>query len=293
MRSSVLRFVVRTKLADVDFASADTKIRIKNVSIKELIEQTLRPHGVMPSDIEYRCDAAREVMTGRPTKGGKPAKDLAALTEQQAAVQPGETNRAFLDRHLRRHGLLIWDGADGKIVVGEPDDVQEPLYQFRCLRGPEGQFNNFTSTERTFDVSGVPTSVTAFGTAGGADFRRSKVSARLVNEELTEQLFHRPVLIVDDGMKTNQLAQRTVAREFAERLRRSDYLPIVCDSLGYADRVGGDRPPFVVDTCAEIITSTGGGSIGKYYIEEVQLSRDPRSGDAANLTAVKAGTWIL
>lgn len=293
-QASVLRFVVRTKLADIEFAAADSKVRVKGVSIRQMVEAVLAPAGILAADIEYRADAAREVMTGRSTKGAREPKDLTPLTEQQAAVQPGETIKAFLDRHLRRHGLMIWDGPDGKVVVSEPDDDQESIYVFRCLRDNEGQFNNFLGSERTHDITGVPTSVTAYGNTGGADFRQSKISARKVNDELTALGFWRPALIIDKGMKTTELAQRTVAREYSERVRRQDFVPIQADGLGFADgTTHEERIPYSHDTCADLILGTAGGSIGKYYVEEVTLTRDARSADQAQLICVAAGTWAL
>lgn len=291
-RSSVVRFVVRTILADLEYDSASLRIQQKsNPSIKQIVEQALGLAGVPASMVEYRADVARNLFTGAPARGAAPRKDLDLLKEEQASMQPGETVKAFLDRHLMRHGLMIWDGPDGKLVVGEPDDDQEETYTFRCFRGAAGKFNNILSLDRTRDATGAPTQVFVFGTGGKREFAKAKVAALRENPELIGAGFQRRLVIVDEGVKSKELAERTAARAFSERIRKQDCLIVTADGLAYRD--GRARIPYAPDTTCFIMADTVGGSLGKFYIEQTLLRRSPMGGDIAEVQVVKAGTWTL
>jgi len=300
-QSSVLQCVFRTKLSDMNIGAADTKIRVKNASLKDIIEKAVAPFGITPAMIQYRANVARDAMTGKPTAGGRAPKDLEPLQEKQANVQPGETTYAFLVRHLRRHGLMIWDSPDGGIVISAPDDEQDAIYFFRCFRGTEGAANNCLRIERIEDVSGAPTSLFAFGYGGGQDFQRAKVSAGKTNTALIRAGFaepgdqlvgHRPVIITEEGIRTRELAQRVVAREFSERIRRQDAWAIEVDGLAFRERAGDDAP-YAIDTCCDAVADTLGGATGRFYVEEVIGRVSPAEGCRSFLQAVVAGTWAL
>jgi len=290
-QSSVVRATLRTKLADIEYAAADPRVRVKGRSIKEVIEAVLKSQGIEPSAIEYRADVSREIITGRRAGGARAPKNLEPLKEDQAAVQPMETVKAFLDRHLRRHGLMIWDSPDGKLVISEPDDDQDSLFVFRCFRGAEAQGNNVISIDRTEDGSTAPTSLNVYGFGGGRDFRRAKVSAARANDRFRDGEFFRPLLIVDEGVRRTELAERTAAREFSERIRRMDFLIVTTDGLSF--REAQDLTPYAPDCCADVFSENLGGALGKYYVEQTLLRRTPNMGSIAELQVVKAGTWVL
>jgi prophage tail gpP-like protein len=210
----------------------------------------------------------------------------------------GETTLAFLQRHLRRFGLMIWDGPDGRVVVAEPDDDQDSIYEFRCFRDEAGQGNNVTRIARIEDVSGVPTSLSVFGYSGGLDYQRSKVSTLVTNQALIESGFalggeavvgFRPMVIVDDGVRTAELARRTANREFSERARRSDVIAVETDRYADAD----DGAVYAIDTCCEAYVETLGGAAGKYYIEEVTYQLSVDAARRCAISASKAGSWVL
>jgi len=295
-QSSVVRFVVRTIMADLASTAADPRVRVKNRSIREVIEAVLFTMTDLDESsagltIEYRGDVARELITGRKTRGGAARKDLEPLKEEAAAVQPGETVKAFLDRHLRRHGLMLWDSPSGALVISEPDDDQEATYNFRCMRGPEGKYNNVLSIDRSRDATSAPSNVLIFGYGGGKDFRRSKINATRSSREILNAGFRREVMILDEGIKTKELAERAAAREFSERTRRLDTFVISADGLSYTER--GGRINYAPDTTCNIIADTIGGSVGKYYAEQVMLRRTAEGGDIMQMQCVKAGTWTL
>lgn len=297
-QSSTLRCVVRTRLADMASGTVDSRIKVQKLSIRDLVLRALAPHGFAEADVDFRGDVSRDVMTGKPARGGKPAKDLAPLKIEAAAPQVGEFTLPFLQRHLRRFGLMIWDGPDGRIVVAEPDDEQDSIYEFRCFRGAEGQSNNLLRVARVEDVTGVPTSLTVFGYGGGLDYQRSKVSSLVSNQPLIDAGFalpgertvgYRPTVIVDDGVRTAEHARRTAYREFSERTRRSDVVTIETDRYSDAD----DGAVYSIDTCAEVYVEALGGAVGKYYVEEVTYRVSTDSARRCALSMVRSGSWVL
>jgi prophage tail gpP-like protein len=290
-RSSTLRCVVRTKTADMEIGSADPRIKVAKLSIKDVVLKAVATHGIAATDVVFHGDVSRNIMTGKSSSGAKAQKDLAPLKEEQAAVQPGETTKSFLDRHLRRHGLMMWDSPDGKIVVASPDDDQDPIYTFRVFRGAEGANNNVLALERVEDVSGVPSEMFVFGYGGGKDYQKTKISSSIRNESMIAAGFNRPVMILDEGVKTLELAIRTSRREYSERSRRQDAWVVSLD--GFSFREGGTDIPYAFDVCCDIIAETLGGTAGKYYVEEVSMTMDPDGGQLCSLQVVKAGSWSL
>ncbi len=287
----VQSFVIRTKMSDAAYSSAPQGIRLKGASIKEFVLACYEGIGLTEKDFDFQADASRDLMTGKDSKGQRPEKPLDQLKAEQAKVNPPETIFAAVDRHLRRHGLLHWDGGDGRIVVAAPDDTVEPMATLVSRRPPNGQYNNILSIERTRDVSQSPTVLAVFGVGGSADFSATKVSSLLYNQDLITRGFRRNVVIIDEALKTKAIAGSRANREFATRNRGLDRITITVDGLSY--REAGERLPWSPDTTVDVYTEQLGGAIGTYYVEDVEISRSASASDITRLTLVKQGVWVL
>lgn len=290
-QSSTQSFVVRTKLSDAIYSSAPQNIRLKGASIKQFVLACYTGLKLTEADFDFRVDASRDLMTGKPSRGARPSPPLEPLTEEQLKIGPPETIFAAVDRHLRRHGLLHWDGPDGRIIVGKPDDTQEAIGVLRSLRSPYGQFNNVVSIERTLDVSQSPTVLGVFGAGGKQSFAKTKISSVLFNEDLIRRGFYRTIVIVDEALKTKGIAGARANREFAIRNRSLNRLNVTLDGLSYRD--GAELLPWAPDTVVEVIADQMGGTLGNYFVEEVEMSRTASEGDRTRLTLVKQGVWVL
>lgn len=290
-QSATQSFIVRTRLSDAMYASAPQGIRLKGASIKQFVLACYEAVGLGEADFDFVGDVSRDLLTGKDTKGGKPKRILEPLKEEQQKVNPPETVFAAVDRHLRRHGFLQWDGPDGRIVIASPDDQQAPMARLLCRQPPHGQQNNVVSIERTRDVSQSPTTLSTFGVGGSADFRRTRVSSILYNQDLIRRGFRRGVVINDEGLKTKELAGARGNREFATRNRGLDRLTVTVDGLSYRD--GNRLVPWAPDTTVDIFTHVLGGAMGIYFTEEVEMTRSDGSGDLTRLSLVKQGVWVL
>lgn len=290
-QSNTQRFVIRTRLTDAAYNSAPHHLRFKNVSIKSWVLGCYEAIGVDPEFIVFRGDVMRDLMTGKDSRGRAPPVSLEPLKEEQAKVNPPESVFDAVDRHLRRHGLMHWDGPNNNIIVAAPDDEQEPIASLWLYRGTDGQFNNCLSIDRTQDVSQSPTSLAVFGIGGKADFTKARVGAKLINDDLVRRGFRRDVIITDSDVRTNSLAFRRSRREFAERNRSLDRLTIVLDGLSY--REGNVNVNWAPDTVVDVVADHLGGALGPYFVEDVELSRSATTGDRTTLTVVRKGVWQL
>lgn len=291
-QGTVQRVVIRTKLSDAIYSSVPVGLRLRGTTLKQLIVTAYAGVGLTEADFDFRGDVSRDVMTGKSSRSTRSRVPLQAIKDEEAKAQPSETIFAFVDRHLRRHGFLHWDGPDGKVVVGAPDDQQDPIYFAQLYRESNlAQINNVLSIDRAFDVSGAPTHLGMFGKSGGGDFTRAKIGSVLFNPDLVEAGFNRRVVIIDEGLKTREDARRRANYEFAQRNRGLERIAIVADGLSY--REGSELIPWAPDTVCDVVSAAHGGALGAYYIETVELQRSVRGGDTATMTCVRQGVWQL
>lgn len=310
-QSSTQRFAVRTKLADAAYSSAPQNVRLSGRTLREVLVAVYADLGVLDTDFDFRGDVSRDVMTGRITTGrdaynrrrgvdgrllADPPRGFEAIeeTEDNSKTQPPESVFEFADRHLRRHGLLHWDGPDGRIVVAAPNDTQDPIGMLVSVRAGayrDNAANNVLTLERDQDASQAATELGVFGMGGKAGFARAAVSATVRNQHLIERGFVRRAVILDEALTSRAVAERRAAREFSQRNRGLDRLTVTVDGLSY--REGAEPVPWAHDTTVDVVADALGGVLGVYYVEDVQLTRNASSGDTTRLSLVKQGVWQL
>lgn len=288
---SVTRFVIRSKLADAQYASADPSVSVKKTSVKDFVVALYSPLGYTEDDFVFEANVARDLLTGRSTSGqGTPQLvDLEPLKTDAAKVQSSETIYNAADRHLRRFGYMHWDSPDGKIVISAPNDTQDPHYWFRLMRGSRGVENNILAATRTQDYTGIPSEIFMSGKTTGKPRRR--IHSTLVDNEVTAAGFYRPVVLNDEGLRLQSLLDRATAREMSNRSMRKDAYNISLDGLSWWD--GYVNVPIAVDAVANMGSDVAGVPGGAYYIYRIQLRRDATSGDTSTLTALARGIWKL
>lgn len=291
---AVIRFAVRTKLSDAMFASADQRIQVRNVSIKQFILKLYAPLGYGEDAFIFDQRVSRNLLTGLEKPTGEAPKDLEPMKVEEARVNPPESIYAAADRHLRRHGLMHWDSPDGRIVVGAPNDSQDPSYTFNMFRtivSGDPNTNNVLNGSRTRDWSSVPGKLGVFGRGGKNDFSRAAVIGAVKDDDVVAAGLYRPVIIIAEGIRTQALAQAAAARELSARSKRKDGIQINVDGLSYWD--GQKTFDFAPDTTAKIRSDVAGGADDAYYVHSVTLTRNASEGDIAQLNMVKRGLWKL
>lgn len=293
-QGSVIRFTIKTKMSDAMFASARQGTKFKDVSIKDYVVDLYGALGFTEDDFVFNNPAdARDQMTGviSTNQGFPQFVDITTHKVGDAKVRPPESIYAAADRQLRRHGLMHWDSPDGKIVISAPNDTQKPLYYLKCSRGPGSENNNILGINRIRDFSGIPTILGVFGVGGKRNFAKSRVSAVVIDQDLIDAGFNRPITILADGIKKKDVADRAAARELAARSKRKDAFTVDIDGLSWWN--GDANIPFGYDTVADVQSDLAGGLLGSYYVHRVTMSRNASAGDNTQLTVLKAGVWDL
>jgi prophage tail gpP-like protein len=250
------------------------------------------PLGFTESDFVLSPYLSRDLITGLDSRGrGAPGRtDLEPIKVDQAKVQNSESIYDAADRHLRRHSLIHWDSPDGKIVVGSPNDTQEPSYFFRYRRTGDTHLNNVLSATRGQDLSGIPSTVVVHG-RGGKPGRTKQPITGFAKDDDVYRNFHRPVIIVADGIRQQALAEAAARRELSARSKNKDIFSIETDGLSFWN--GYRNVDFAIDTVCSIDSDVVGLSGEPYFIPRVTLRRDANGGDTTSITALKKGVWIL
>jgi prophage tail gpP-like protein len=288
---ATVRFVIRTKLADAAYASANPKIAIQGATLKQVVLRAYAPLGYIEPDFVFKQDLARDLMTGKSSKASQRILDLEPIKLEQAKVSPPETVFEFVERHLLRFHLTHWDSPDGKIVVGAPDDQQRPIYNFRLKVGPNGRHNNVLSAQRVRDLSDAPSLLSVFGIGGKTDFQKTKIARRFEVPEVAQAKLYRPVIIVDEALRSGDQAEGRLRREVAARSKKLDSWEIHTDGLSYWD--GQSRFPYGIDACADVDIDTAGGSTGSYLVHRTRMRLDPENGATTELSLVRKGLWVI
>lgn len=290
---ATVQLAIRTRLADAMFTTCDTKIGVKNVTLKDIILAAFKRMGLVEADFIFEANVAREILTGRSSPG-TPAPEVQTLREDEARPHAPETVYAFVDRHLSRFGLLMWDAPDGRIVVGRPDDTQRPIYSMTCRRDPAGaSANNLLSATKTEDFEEVPRDLWVFGVGGG----KNQTLARVKFVQLDTTLFGvRPVLdrsavIIDEAIKTQAQAEARARREMMRRSLQKDTWLLETDGFSYWD--GSEAFPYIVDAVSDVQVDVGGGASGAFLFSQVAMRGDAEQGHKTTLTAHAKGIWQL
>jgi prophage tail gpP-like protein len=291
-----LQLTCRTKMADARYCSANPATRVEKTSLEDFVLAVYAPLGYSKADFIFAEAAARDLMTGKSV-GGKPPVDLAAIQIEQAKVNPPETIAACVDRHLKRHHMMHWDGPDGRIVVGAPDDEQRPSYRAICKRPPNAQGNNLVSFRRSRDWGEVASDVTVYGQSAGKDVARIALKGTSVDLDLAAVYantghFLRPVVLPVEQVKEIAQAEAQAMRERSARARRKDAWEFTYDGWAYWD--GSEAINFAPNTVVDVdVEAVGGGARGKYLCHRVELRASLREAPTAKLSCVAVGIWVI
>lgn len=289
---ATVQIVVRTRLADAMFTAVDPKIGVKNTTLKEVILSAYRRMGLTEADFIFRADVARDLITGRG-RGGPPPPDLQALKEDEARPHPPETVYAFVDRHLSRFHLMHWDAADGRIVVGHPDDTQRSQYVMTAHRGAAAATNNLLSATKTEDYEDVPAQLYVYGVGGGKDQGKARVKFVQTDPVLAavEPQLDRVAVVIDESLTNQAQAEARARRELLRRSLAKDSWVLETDGLSYWS--GSERIPYGIDTVADVQVDVAGGASGPYLIYQCNMTGSADGAHTTTLTACGRGIFRL
>lgn len=284
-KADVARDAITGRKSGQPSAAAGIRARLHALENQDL------PPGTTYQQVAKQREILRQQLAGAETRPVVP--DLQEITLEEARPHPPESVWSFVDRHLARHGLMMWDGADGRIVVGKPDDGQRPLYQLTMLRGAAAEANNLTEARKVEDFEQVPELLWVFGMGGGRDQAKARVKYNEFDPVLASVYppLDRTVLVVDESISTLEQAQARARRELLERSFDKDAWYLETDGLSYW--TGSQAIPYAVDTVADVRVDVAGTASGAYLIHECTMIGDAQTGHTTRLVAVGRGIWNI
>ncbi len=287
-----VQVVVRTLLADALFTVCDTNIGVRNATLETIVLAAFKRMGLTKADFIFRADLARDLITGR-SDPQKPALEIHNIKEEEARPHAPESIYAFVDRHLSRFGLMLWDAADGRIVIGKPDDSQTAAYIMTMRRGVASRTNNLLSVTKTEDFEEVPGMLGVFGVGGGKDVTKSRV--RFVQRDATLDALaaqlDRVAVVIDEGITTQAQAEARARREMMRRSLNKDSWALETDGLSYWS--GSEAIPYGIDTVADVRVDIAGAANGPYLIWQCTMKGNASESHKTNLVGVARGIWKL
>lgn len=291
-RGTSIQLTVRTLLADAKYASADQRVKVESVSIKDFLLALYKQHGYGAGDFVFNANVERDLMTGKGSRGQAPPASLDPIKLDAAKVNPPETTYDCAARHLKRYGLMHWDTPEGKIYVGAPDEGQEPLYVFGIWRSKYlRQGNNLSGVKRIADWSDVPTDVNVFGGGFSKELAGQPNWGTAGYLDVLAAGFNRPVNLLSETAKNKAQAQAQARRERSQRSKRKDALELYADGWSWWN--GHVALPYGVNVTCDVTVEVAGGALGKYFIHRVACSQDASSGTKSVLSVTAPGAWEI
>lgn len=292
---ATVQLAVRTRLADAMFTACDPGVGVKNVQLKDLILQAFKRMGLEEADFLFTGDVSRDVLTGRGSRT-VPDPSVHTLREDEARPHPPETIYAFVDRHLSRFGLIMWDAPDGRIIIDRPDVDQRAIYAMTMRKGANSKTNNLLSATKTEDFEEVPRDLWIYGVGGGTNINRARVKfvqfdTTLFAVDPRLSFSARTAVIVDESIKTQAQAEARARREMMRRSLQKDTWMLETDGFGYWD--GIEAYPYVVNTIAGVQVDIAGGASGPYLLYQVTMRGNAHDAMTTCITAAGRDVWRL
>jgi len=292
----VIQLTIRTKLSDARYASGDPKTRVENSSVEEFLLALYKPLGFAKADFLFAPNNARDLITGLLKGSNTVPEDFEAIKVKAAKVKPPETIYNAAERHLKRYGATQWHGPDGRIIVGRPDDTQDPTYRLLSKRGKQSRGNNVVRYRKIVDFSEVPSSVVVYGQTRGGDITKSPIKGVAVDADAFTLAantghFNRLVVMSSQQAKTQAQADRIAQRELSKRIRRKDAYEVTVDGWSYW--TGTEQIPWANNATADLDFDAVGGNQGKYLIVRVDLDYDIQGSATTRLSLVAPGIWVI
>ena len=288
----------------------------------------------LPFNVVASADANRDILTGRSkslsakktirtAKGKAPVKigsgntggtpvGFVSTDTKNAKPHPGETEWAFLERHAKNLGVLMYFGAEGDLIFTAPDYSQPALFEFRrrLTNNPKAP-NNILDGGRAFDTGNTATAVHIYGHTSGRGEDRSQVTAtttivdekgdrvavskaRATNgrpsygEASKQSVWPRERTIRDSHAKTKDQATKLAQRELAQRaMNYETYEYTLADH-------GEDGTPYAIDCLARVLDEVCDADATIYLTERaIHKSRTDSAATRTTVKGVPKGAIVL
>lgn len=189
--------------------------------------------------------------------------------------QLGERAYEFLKRHLDRAGLFLWAAADGSYILSEPNTNQAGVMLIQRSAGSAPEFSDVLDHTFQHKTSGRFSEIVVYTRGETKKAGRSKASATVVDSEMTNLGYTRPLVLRDPNADTTAKAEFMARRKLAESRRQGWRLSYKL--AGHiAGSKAGKRLTWAPD-CMVDVQDARLGIEGFFWIESVTFAGDPQS----------------
>lgn len=290
-----VRWTIRTRFADANYCSADPSVSVEKTTFKAVCIAQYAKLGYTEADLVFAPGLDADLMTGKQTGQKEAPVDLISVKVDAAKPQPTESLKQFIDRHLKRIHCAHWEGPDGKIYFGRPNDEADPMFTFTCRRGPERVRNNVGRATPKQDWSQVPSELWVYGESTGKDVASAAIKGVSKDEELLEvygrtKQFYRPVVLQNSEAKDLKEAETMARRERSARSKDKDAFSVQADGWTYWTDAG-DQIPFSPNRVAFV--DVFNRDPGNYLITSTTSTMGAAQRAMTMVTMVAKGIWVV
>lgn len=290
-----VRWVIRTRFADAKYCSADPAVSVEKATFEAVARAQYAKLGYSGSDLVFAPGLDADLMTGKQTGSKAEPVDFISIKVDAAKPQPTESVYQFVERHLKRIHCAHWEGPDGKIYFGRPNDAADPMFFFTCRRGPESVRNNVGRAVPKQDWSQVPSELWVYGQSTGKDVASATIKGVSRDEELLEvysrnKQFYRPVVLQNSEAKDLKEAETMARRERSARSRDKDAFSIQADGwTSWTD--AGEQIPYSPNRVAYV--DVFNRDPANYLITATTSTMGITQRAMTMITCVAKGIWVV
>jgi prophage tail gpP-like protein len=265
----------RDAIAPLFDAYVENDVSFKNVTYEQLTLRAMKECAIDGKLLTTNKDS-RSKMVGKPvTETAQPTASSKVTKPPSGPIQARVGDRwfEFLRKHYDRAGLVLWADGEGNLILSNPNGSQAPTYRIVRQRGLTRNAVNVISAHLRNDTAKRHSEAIVYGRGGGKKFGRTKATGSLVDDEMRNYGFQRPLVIRDNDTTDLVQAERLAERRIADS-RRQGYSLTYTVSGHVLPAIGGGVAVIVPDTVAEVVDDEL-GIRGAWYVESVTFSRPP------------------
>lgn len=251
----------------------------------------------------------RRLIRGKGAPQAKVSSEPAIVNSAhpERKVSPGESRWQVLARFMEQAHVLGWSSANGReFIVSLPNYAQEAQYSFfvageASARRAESNVIDFDLTDSVGERYSM---IVACGSSKGKEAKAANQYAgrvtrrRGVARDNPDDPFgigldfrHRKVLLVsDDDVKNDQLAQDRADREMA--VRNASGRRVTLTVRGHSQIRDGARPALYAPDSMARLEVEAIGLAGTFLVTGVRYQHSAQAGEVTELTLVPEGTTL-
>lgn len=271
----------RSPIARLIDSDVDAERSFTNVSYEQLVTKAMQEVGLGDRLLFSDNAANREIKSGYKVKTVREPtipQGVVGLTQGVAHVvhaKLGETWFHFLQRHLAKAGLFLFDEARGNLVISTPNKHQQPSLLFQRQRGQLRNVVNVESAHWRNDTTKRFSECIIYARATGRKFGRLKTKGLFVDADMVSLGYTKRRVYRDVNVTNADEAAFYARRKIAALARSGWKLTYTLSGHSAPTDAAGGRAVI----CPDMVATVKDDELGIHedlYVESVEYSSPPR-----------------